>query len=92
VARLLEEERRFQYLAQADDADLVLFTREDYDEFPDLWVADSDFEGARRITEVNPDIADFGWGTSELVEWESLDGRELQGVVVQRRVIVYRVA
>jgi len=83
VTRLLEEERRFRYLAQAEDADRMLFTREDYDEFPDLWVSDGHFGGAKKLTEVNPQIADFGWGESELVEWNSLDGTPLQGVVIK---------
>ena len=37
---LLDEDRRFRLLAKAEDADRVLYSREDYDEFPDLWVAD----------------------------------------------------
>lgn len=83
VTRLLEEDRRFQFRAKAADADVVLFTREDYDEFPDLWVAAPDFSDARKVTDVNPDIADFAWGTSELTEWRSADGTMLQGVVIK---------
>ncbi len=83
VTRLLEEERAFRFVAKADDADVVLFTREDYDEFPDLWVARDDFGEARRLTDVNPQITEFAWGTSELVEWRSDDGVPLQGVVIK---------
>ncbi len=83
VTRLLEEDRVFDYLAEAEDADMVLFTREDYSEFPDLWVAETDFTGARQVTDVNPIIDEFAWGTSELVEWKSLDGTPLQGVVIK---------
>jgi dipeptidyl aminopeptidase/acylaminoacyl peptidase len=83
VTRLLEEERRFQFMAKASDADVVLFTREDYGEFPDLWVAKSDLSDAHKVTDVNPQIADFAWGTSELTEWRSADGTMLQGVVIK---------
>ena len=83
ATRLLEEERRFRYLSKAENIDRALFTREDYNEFPDLWVSDTDFGGAKKLTDVNPQIADFGWGTSELVEWRSLDGIPLQGVVIK---------
>ncbi|MDP2955154.1 MAG: prolyl oligopeptidase family serine peptidase [Longimicrobiales bacterium] len=82
VTVLLEEERRFAFEAKAEDEDVVMFTREDYDEFPNLWVAGIDLRDARRVTDVNPSIADFAWGTSELVEWHSADGRPLQGVVI----------
>jgi dipeptidyl aminopeptidase/acylaminoacyl peptidase len=84
VSRLLEEEKRFRFVAAADEADRYLYTREDYDEFPDLWVADTGFQGAREVTDVNPGLTEtFAWGTSELVEWESADGIPLQGVVIK---------
>jgi len=84
VTRVLEEEKMFRFLAQAEDADTVLFTRQDYDEFPDLWVADdTGLTNPRKLTDVNPDIKEFAWGTSELTEWLSVDGIPLQGVVIK---------
>jgi dipeptidyl aminopeptidase/acylaminoacyl peptidase len=83
VERLLEEEKRFHFVAKAEEADIYLYTREAYDEFPDLWVADSRFRDARKLTDVNPQIAEFAWGSAELTEWESLDGIRLQGVVIK---------
>jgi dipeptidyl aminopeptidase/acylaminoacyl peptidase len=81
---LLDEEKRYRFLAKAEDAETVLFTREDYDEFPDLWVGDPSFHDVRKITDVNPGLTDrFAWGTSELVEWTSDDGVPLQGVVIK---------
>lgn len=81
---LLDEEKRFRILQKAEDADLLLYSREDYDEFPDLWVAGLDFSGGRKVTNVNPGLTErFAWGTSELVEWTSDDGVPLQGVVIK---------
>jgi dipeptidyl aminopeptidase/acylaminoacyl peptidase len=81
---LLEEDKMFSFLAQAEDASTILFTRQDYDEFPDLWVADdAGFTNPRKLTDVNPNIAEFAWGTSELTEWLSDDGIPLQGVVIK---------
>jgi len=80
---LLAEEKRFDFVAKAEDADVLLFTRQDYDEFPDLWLGDLWFGGPRKLTEVNPQISEFAWGTSELIEWTSDDGIPLQGVVIK---------
>jgi len=81
---VLGEPKRFRFLAKAKDADQILFTREDYDEFPDLWVGDLDFGNRRKITDVNPGLLQrFAWGTSELVDWMSDDGVFLQGVVIK---------
>jgi dipeptidyl aminopeptidase/acylaminoacyl peptidase len=80
---LLDEEMRFRVVAKAKDADRLLFTQEDYDEFPDLWVGDLDFRNRNRVTDVNPGLLErFAWGTSHLVEWSSDDGIPLQGVVI----------
>ncbi len=83
VQRLLEEDRGFDFVAKAEDADRVLFTRESYDEFPDLWVAGADFSSPRKVTDLNPQLAEFAWGSAELVEYRSDDGRPLQGVVIR---------
>jgi dipeptidyl aminopeptidase/acylaminoacyl peptidase len=80
---LLDEEKRYDFVAKAKDADVLLFTREDYDEFPDLWVGDLWFGDARKLTDVNPQISEFAWGTSELIDWTSDDGIRLQGVVIK---------
>jgi dipeptidyl aminopeptidase/acylaminoacyl peptidase len=82
LEQLLEEDKMFTFLAKAEDADVLLFTREDYDEFPDLWVSRDGFEGARKLTDVNPQIGEFAWGRSMLIEYESLDGVKLHGAVI----------
>jgi dipeptidyl aminopeptidase/acylaminoacyl peptidase len=80
---LLDEEKRFRVLAKAENADRLLYVREDYDEFPDLWVANLWFGDRSRVTDVNPGLLDrFAWGTSRLVEWTSDDGIPLQGVAI----------
>lgn len=80
---LLEADKRFTFKAKAKDADVLLFTREDYNEFPDLWVSDPAFKKPTKLTDVNPQMADFAWGTSELISWTSTDGIPLQGVVIK---------
>lgn len=80
---LLEEKKRFRFITKAKDADLLLYTREDYNEFPDLWVSDPAFKTPRKATDVNPQMTDFAWGTSELISWTSTDGIPLQGVVIK---------
>jgi dipeptidyl aminopeptidase/acylaminoacyl peptidase len=80
---LLDEEKRFRVVGKADDADRLLYTREDYSEFPNLWISDMEFGNRERVTDVNPGLLDrFAWGTSHLVEWTSDDGIPLQGVVI----------
>jgi len=83
VARLLEEKKKFVFKAAAKNAGTILFTREDYREFPDLWTADPAFSAPRKLSNANPQIGEFAWGEAELVEWASADGRPLQGVLIK---------
>ncbi|MCH7945170.1 MAG: hypothetical protein IIC73_04035, partial [Armatimonadetes bacterium] len=66
---------------KARDADRIFFTRETFVEYRDVWVANARFENARKLSEANPQQSEYRWGTTELVDWVSLDGKKLQGIV-----------
>jgi len=83
VKRLLEEKKRFDFLAKANEADVLMYTRESYEEYPDIWVSDTGFASPKKVTDVNPQVSEFAWGSAELVEWKSLDGISLQGVLIK---------
>ncbi|MFP4624438.1 MAG: S9 family peptidase [Gemmatimonadota bacterium] len=79
--RLVFAPKHFGRPVKAENADALLYTREDVAEFPDLWVADASFDGAVKLSEANPQQAEYNWATVELVEWLSADGIPLQGLL-----------
>jgi hypothetical protein len=91
VTRLAEKPAKYTLVAKAKNADRILLTRESYKEFPDIWVADGTFSGSgkksgfnpEKLTNLNPRIAEFAWGEAELVEWSSMDGIPLQGILIR---------
>jgi dipeptidyl aminopeptidase/acylaminoacyl peptidase len=83
VSKKIDEPRKFTFLAKARKAETLLYTRESYEEFPDLWIAGPDFASPKKITDLNPQVKDFAWGSAELVEWASQDGIPLQGVLIK---------
>ena len=64
LKRLVEEDRRFRFEAKAEDTDRILYTRQSYREFPDLWVADLQLGDRRKLSDVNPQIERFAWGSA----------------------------
>jgi dipeptidyl aminopeptidase/acylaminoacyl peptidase len=72
-----------EIIAKAEKTDQLLFTRERYDEFPNLWTSTVGLEDPKRLTDANPQIADYAWGSAELVEWSSADGKPLQGILIK---------
>ena len=83
VERRLDEKKLFKFIGKAKKADAVLYSREDYGEFPDVWVSDLSFAQPKKISAANPQLADFAWGTAELVDYKSQDGVPLQGVLIK---------
>ncbi len=83
---VLMADKTFRFRGKADDADRWLITREDFREFPDLWVTggegvDIAFDEMVKMSEANPQQADYRWGSAEIVEWHSNDGTPLQGIL-----------
>ncbi len=83
VRRLIDEKKHFTFVARAKNADRILYTRESYTEFPDLWVADATFGSPRKVSDLGRQTEGFGWGTAELVHWSSMDGTPLDGVLIK---------
>ena len=79
--KLVMDDVRFAAIRKAESADVILYERSTFEEFPDIWVADADFADARKVTDANPQQDEYLWGTAELVEWTSNDGIPLQGIL-----------
>ena len=81
--KLIFGDKLYSYSAKADEADRVIMTRQDFAEAPNLWLTNLSFENPAQLTNANPDQGQYIWGKSELVEWTSLNGDKLKGVLVK---------
>ena len=79
--RLIAGDARYADLLRAQNAEVFVYTRSTFEEFSDLWVAGPELDDGRKISDANPQQADYRWGTAELVEWTSADGTPLQGIL-----------
>ena len=83
ITPIKEEAKKYTLIAKAKKADQILFTRQSYTEFPDLWVTDAKFKKSLKLTDVNPQASEFAWGDAELVKWNSIDGTPIQGILIK---------
>lgn len=60
-----------------------LYTKQDYQTFPDLWLTNADFNQDRRLSQANPQQNNYLWGQAEIVRWTSLDGSHLDGLLIK---------
>lgn len=70
-------------IIKARQAETYVITKEDYQAFPDLLLTDADFIAERRLTQANLQQKNYLWGKAELVQWTSLDGTPLDGILVK---------
>jgi dipeptidyl aminopeptidase/acylaminoacyl peptidase len=63
------------------DNSTVLFTKESYTVFPDLWWGTASFGSQQKITDLNPQQKTYAWGTARVLTWKSFSGKENQGNV-----------
>ncbi|NMP17731.1 prolyl oligopeptidase family serine peptidase [Thalassotalea sp. Y01] len=81
--KLVEDNKKYKFIGKAKDADKIIFSREDFQEFPDLWVSDLNPANGKKLTDVNPQVDDFLWGQPELVDWRSSNGERHQGILIK---------
>jgi dipeptidyl aminopeptidase/acylaminoacyl peptidase len=80
---LLEGPYRYTTPIKAQLSDGLIFTRESFKEFPDIRYSDLSFKSVKVLSNANPQQNEYNWGTIELVNWTSLDGDALTGMLVK---------
>jgi dipeptidyl aminopeptidase/acylaminoacyl peptidase len=80
---LLLEDKYFGYPRKAKKADILMFTRMSFDEYPDLWVSDLDFKKPQKITDLGNQMDPFIWGKAELRDFYSADGMPIKGILIK---------
>ncbi|RIJ46224.1 S9 family peptidase [Maribellus luteus] len=78
---LLDGNFKLSTPSKAKDADVLVFTKENFRTYPDLLATDLNFKKQVQISDAAPQQKDFIWGTAELVSWRSLDGLTLEGTL-----------
>lgn len=78
---LLMDDRRFDNLKKAKNAETVIWTSEDVDQAPNLWTANRSFEHRHQLSDTNPQQKNFVWPAVRLVQWTSFSGKPLEGLL-----------
>lgn len=67
--------------AKAENSDVLLFRQMNTRDYPDLYVTDRTFQSIEKVSNANPQQADYIWPTVEQIEWTSYNGEELGGLL-----------
>ena len=65
------------------DGSRVAYTMDSASAPADVFVAGADFSAPRKLTNVNPEAADYALGETEVIKWKSSDGSDVEGILVK---------
>lgn len=83
ITVLFTDKKFFTGYQKAKNAETLTYTRQDFVEYPDVWLTDTSFAHPVKISDANPQQKDYNWGKAELVNWTSLDGVPLSGILIK---------
>ena len=69
-------------LTKSKDADRMMFTMESFGKSPDVYITNEAFSAAKPVTKTNVQQRDFNWGHTELVNYKSRFGVDLNGTLI----------
>jgi dipeptidyl aminopeptidase/acylaminoacyl peptidase len=79
---LVFEDRSIGGVQKAENSDRIIYTQQTFTEFPDYWVADTRFRQPRRVTDANPQLAEYAWSPGRvIIDYTDARGNELQGTL-----------
>ena len=81
--KLLMAAKDFNNPTKARDADVLVMTASRFDQFPDVWVTNSNFRELKRVSNGDSQRAAYTWGTGELVSFKNVDGVPLKGLLLK---------
>ena len=78
--QLVIEKFKFSVLTKAKDAETYLFDKGNYVNSPDVYVS-KNIVNSRKLSNTNPQQANYNWGTAELVSWTTPKGYKSDGIL-----------
>ncbi len=79
--KLILEPMLFGTPTKAREADRYIFSKQTFKNFPDIYHADLSFTKVGKVSNANPQQAQYLWGTVETVKWHAPQGEELSGLL-----------
>ncbi|MBK9257365.1 MAG: S9 family peptidase [Saprospiraceae bacterium] len=68
-------------ITKATSNNNIIFTYQNFQTFPDLQLTDLTFQEVKRVSDANPQQADYTWGSGSLFSWTNYNGNKNDGML-----------
>lgn len=80
---LIFDDYGYTFIKKAKDTDAIIWNKYSYTEYPDLWISNLKFDNPLKLSETNPQQAQYYWGTIEQYKWKDAAGIERKGLLLK---------
>ena len=81
IKEVVKYDAKITGIEKAKNPDVLIFRKETYTEFPDLWVKTGNSAVAVKISDANPQTKEYLWGTAEQISWKGFEGEDMKGLL-----------
>ena len=78
---LMMEDYKLENLSKAKNAEVLICTRQNVSESPNVWTDNLSFQHMTRLSNANPQQKLYVWPKVQLVHWTSYSGEPLEGLL-----------
>ncbi|MBR6305370.1 MAG: S9 family peptidase [Bacteroidales bacterium] len=71
----------YNTLRKAENGSAIIYQKGNFREPMDVRYVSAPGKAEVKLTSINPQIADYNWGTVELYKWTAFDGKQLEGLL-----------
>ncbi|MFV0545811.1 MAG: alpha/beta hydrolase family protein [Bacteroides sp.] len=71
----------FSSLRKAEEADIYIYQKSNFQTSPNIYTTSTLWETSKQLSDINPQMKDYNWGTAELYKWNAYDGTPLEGLL-----------
>ena len=75
------DKKTFPVIHKAKNSDVYVYTKADFATTPDLWVTADFWKNEKQLSNINPQMKDYLWGTVELIEWKTKENYDVKGLL-----------
>lgn len=68
---------------KAEQSKELVFTKESFEQYPDLILSTLDFKSQKKISDANPQQSEYAWGSIELFKWQNFEEEPVEGLLVK---------
>lgn len=81
LEKLRETPHKITSIKKAKDNSTVIYRKMNVEDYPDLYLSNTNFDLEQKISNTNPQQSEYIWPTVEKIEWTSYDGKKLEGLI-----------